>query len=835
MRALKRLFTRLAVESIREDYYAEGSLPFVENLLLDVRYALRVLRKSPAFTVVAFVTLAMAIGANVVVFGVLNAVLLRPLDVSDPQSLYQIRHKQWMTGRLLTASYPAFEDFQQRNTTFSGMAGIYGYSGAALSWRNEVIDVHGDEVSGNYFDLLGVHPELGRFFHAADEHGPDSAPYVVLSDALWRSAFHADRGVVGTTVELNKHPFMVLGVTPAQFHGLELFVWPDYWIPMVNQMQDRSDHLHSRTSIIVTMIGRLKPGVTVQQATENLNAIAAKLADEYPQTDDGQALRLIHPGLYGDAADVIRGFLYSVTVLALLVLLASCANLATLFAARAADRNRELALRVALGSSRRRLMRQLLTEALMLSLIGGVAGFLAADLLLGMLDRWRPTFGGHLALSMDARVYLAALGLTLGSGLLFGMFPARQAWHSSPLQMMKSGPLDSMHPRRLAMRDLLLGTQIAICTLLVTASLVAVRSMIRALHAPLGFQTQGAMLVDVDLRQAELTDEAAIERKKEIIGAMQTIPGVTAVGSVSRQPMSGGMHGIPIFRPGTTEFKLNNAALGSYVFSMSPGYFEASGTRLLDGRDFSWQDTTNTPYVAIVNETLAHKMWGAGPAIGQRFIVRNRLTEVVGVVQDGKYHDMQESPQPVAYLPFTQSGETEGVLVVRSRLAPNEMAAALERTLSAIEPNAPKSVESWPEAMEDVLFPARAATIALGVMGLLGAMLTLTGIFGMATYSVSRRMKELGIRVALGARKAQVMCAAVGRPVVLLGLGSALGLIAGILATRLLRQIAYQANPRDPMVVGGAVLTMALLGIAASAIPVRRALAIDPSELIREE
>ena len=257
--------------------------------------------------------------------------------------------------------------------------------------------------------------------------------------------------------------------------------------------------------------------------------------------------------------------------------------------------------------------------------------------------------------------------------------------------------------------------------------------------------------------------------------------------------------------------------------------------RLLDGRDFSWGDTTTTPYVAIVNETFARKLWGVVPAIGRRFIVRGHLTEVVGVTQDGKYHDMQESPQPVAYLPFLQSGESEGVFVVRSRLAPNEMATALERTLSSVEPNAPISVESWPDALAGALFPARAATTALGVMGLLGAMLAVTGIFGMAAFIVSRRMKELGIRVALGARKMQVMSAALGLPMALLGAGSALGLLAGIFANRLLVHIVYQANPRDPVVVCGAVLTMALLGMAAFAIPARRALAIDPSELMREE
>jgi predicted permease len=817
-----------AVEAVREEYHAEEGLPFVENLLLDIRYALRVLRKSPAFTVVALLTLMLGIGANVVVFGVVNEVLLHPLDVSDPQNLYQLRHKQWTIGRLLTTSYPALEDFRQRNTAFSGMAGVYGYSVARLSWGNAVMHVHGDAVTGNYFDLLGVQPQVGRFFHAVDEHGPDPAPYVVLSDALWRKAFQADRGVVGTTVDLNKHPFTVVGVAPAKFHGAERFVWPDYWAPFVNAGLT----LQSRTVINVTVLVRLKPGVTPQWATDNLNAISAQLGREYPATDDGQPLRLIHPGLIGDEGDVIRGFLYSVTVLALLVLLAACANLATLFAARAADRSRELALRVALGSSRWRLVRQLLTEAVIVSLMGGAAGLLGADLLLGVLNRSQP-FVGQLTVSVDARVYLAGLVLTLGSALLFGMVPAWQTGRSSPLQMMKNGPVGSMHFRRFALRDLLLGAQIAVCTLLVTASLVAVRSMVRALHAPLGFQPQGAMLADSGLGQ--LGDDEVIEKARAMIEAVRGIPGVTAAGTVSRTPFTGGIHGIPIFRPGTTEFKLTNSVLAPYVYQMSPGYLEAAGTRLLEGRDASWHDTSRTPYVAIVNQTFASKMWAGTPAIGQRFIVGRNLTEVVGVAEDGKYHDLEESPQPAVYLPSSQSWQSDTVLVVRSRLTPSQMAAALQRTLSGTEPHEPITVRNWTDDLGDELFPARAATAALGVMGLLAAMLAVTGIFGMAAYSVSRRKKELGIRVALGARRTQVMSAAVGRPIALLGVGSAAGLLAGVFATRLLGQIVYQANPRDPVVVGGAVLTMVLLGVAASAIPAVRALAVDPSKLMREE
>ncbi|HXE10643.1 MAG TPA: ABC transporter permease [Bryobacteraceae bacterium] len=804
------------------------------NLLLDVRYALRVLRKSPAFTVVAVLTLMLGIAANVVVFGVLNAVLLQSLDVRDPASLYQFRHQQWMMGRLITTSYPAFEDFRRRNTTFSGMAAINAYSHVELRWRNSIRNVAGDEVSSDYFNLLGVRPQLGRFFNTAEEHGPDSMPYVVLSDALWRSAFQADPSVIGSIVQINEHPFTVVGVARPRFHGTERFAWPDYWLPIIDRQQlFGADSLHDRAHVAVTVIGRLKPGVTQRQATENLNAIAAELAREYPTTDDGQPLRLIHPGLIGDEGDVIRGFLYGVTILALLVLTAACANLASLFASRVADRSRELAVRVALGSSRRRLVMQLLSEAVLISLIGGAAGLVAASFLLGLMNRWPPAVAAHLAAGIDARVFLEGLTLTLGSALLFGMVPAWQAWRSSPLQAMKSGAAHGTNPRRFALRDLLLGAQIAICTLLVTASLVAMRGMDRALHAPLGFQPQGAMLAEIHL--GEDNAGAAVEKKKAILDAVQTIPGVTGAGAINRTPFTGGLHGIPIFRPGTTEFKLNNSALAPYVFTISPGYFEAARTRLLSGRNVSWHDTANSPHVAVVNQTLAHKMWPETPAIGQHFIVSGNLAEVVGIAEDGKYHDLEESPHAVIYLPLSQNEESETIFVVRSRRTPSEMAAALEHALSAMAPNAPITVQNWSDSLDDQLFPARAATAALGIMGLLAAMLAVTGIFGMAAYGVSRRMKELGIRVALGARTAQVMIAALRRPMMLLGIGSAVGLLSGVLASRLLGQIVYQANPRDPLVVGGAVLTMLLLGIAGAAIPARRALAVDPSKLMREE
>jgi predicted permease len=812
----------------------EKGLSLMQDLLLDVRYAFRGFRKAPAFTLVAVLSIALAIGANGFVFAVLNTVVLRPFEVSDPQSLYQIRYGPRMSGSNLTTSYPAFQDLRRRNTSFTDMIGLWAYSEASLGGRDAGPKLRGVAVSGNYFDMLGVQPQIGRLFQAADERGLNSAPYVVLSDALWRLAFNADPGVVGTTVRLNEQPFTAIGVAGAAFHGTERFWWPDYWIPIVNNLGG-SEYLRNRDGRAVLVIGRLKPGVTPQQATADLNAITAQLAKEYPKTDKAVWVRLIRPGLMGDDGEGIRRFLYSVNVLALLLLAAVCVNLASAFAARAADRSRELAVRVALGSSGLRLIRQLLTEALVITLIGGAAGLTSAGVLLAALNRWPASLGSgyqRLDLDLDPRVYLAGLALTVASALLIGMVPARQAWAGSSLQIIKNGLADPAR-RRLSFRDVLLVAQIAICALLVTASLVAVRGMRRALDgSSAGIKPQGVMLALIDLGGVE--GDRALEKQKEMIEAVRSIPRVTAVGAVRETPMSWPRRVIPVYLPGTTEFTAENQALTAHVFPMSPEYLKAAGTRLLEGRDVSWRDTKETPPVAIVNETFARTMWGHTQAIGQRFVLWERSREVVGVVEDGKYYNLMESPAAAVFVPLAQNTGS-AVLVVRSSLPPTEIAAALRGTLSRVQPNVPVTLRSWPEALERVLYPARAAAFALGVMGLFAVMLAVTGIFGMAAHSVSRRVRELSIRMALGAREAQVVFAAVGRSTVLLGVGSALGLLAAVFGSRLQGRIVYQADPSHPAVLVGAVLAMALIGISGSAIPALRALALDPSRLMRDE
>jgi predicted permease len=806
------------------------------TLLQDIRFAVRQLRKSPGFAITAVVTLALGVGANVVVFSVLNTLVLRPLNVPQPGNLYNIARQEVGVD---TQSYPDYRDYRDRNNTFSGIA-AYNMTIAGIRTGTQVTQNFGFEASGNYFDLLGVRPALGRFFHASDEHGPNSAPYIVLSNKFWHIRFNANPAIVGQQVDVNEHPYTVLGVAPESFNGTEIFMEPDFWAPIVNQQQiDGYSYLDERSNHQAWLVGRLKPGVSAQQATENLNAIASQMTKQYPSADDGLRARLVKPGLMGDVlGGPIHAFLFGIMLLALLVLVAACANLGSIFAARAADRSRELAIRLAVGSTRRRILRQLLTESVVVSVLGGIAGTFLAGTLLQALSRWQPfaAFPIHVPVTPDLLVYAVALLLSLGSGILFGLLPAQQIWRTDAAQVMKSGAGTVTTFRGFALRDALLVVQIALCTLLVTASLVAVRGMQRSLRAPLGVQPQRVVLAHGDLDMANYSAEQVLAAQKRMIDAAKRIPGVTAVGTANSAPPSvlGGDE--RVYRQGTADFRFSNAVQDAKFYSVSPGYLHAAGTKLLAGRDFTWHDDEKAPKVSIVNETFARTMFGRSSAIGKPFLLYGgALIQIIGVVQDGKYQTLTESAQPAMFFPSLQHLDSSTTLVVRSNLAASELAADLQRTLSGVVPEVPFAIQSWPSALGVVYFPAQVAAAALGIMGLLAAMLAITGIFGMAAYSVSKRMKELGIRIAMGAQPAQLMRSALGRPLALLLIGSTAGLVLGALASRLLAQIVYEATPRDPVVMGGVVATMALLGLLATWIPARRALHIDPNRLLHEE
>ena len=819
----------------RERVTAADTRLGLDNLGRDLRYAARQLRRSPGFALTAILTLAVGIGGNVVVFGVLDALLLQPLRVGSAERLYQLEGAH--PGDL-SQSYPDFLDYRARNSTFSDMAD-FRINQVGLSIAGSAVHCWIYEASSSYFDMLGVQPEMGRFFHESDEHGPNSAPFIVLSDGFWRRQFNADPRVVGMTVDLNKHPFTIIGVAPRTFNGTERFLWPDFWMPIINEEQvEGFSFLVKRFHHGTNVIGVLKPGVTPRQATDNLAAVTHQMTREHPNEDDGLTARLVAPGLMGDVlGGPARPFLAAIMVLALLVLLAACVNLAGIFAARAADRTRELAICISIGSTRWRLLRRVLMEAVLISLAGGIAGTLLAAALLGALTRWQPIseFPIHITVVPDLRVYAIALVLTLASGILPGLLPARQIWRTDAMQAMRTGASAAVI-RRLTLRDLLLGVQIAVCALLVTAALVSLRGMERSLHASIGFAPQGAVLATTDMHMGGYSDKSALAQQRRMIEEAARIPGVTAAGTVDEAPLGTGGSSSPVYREGTTDRKVSNSVMPAKFYSISPGYLAAAQTKLLAGRDFTWADGPDTPKVAIVNQYFAHRMFGDAPAVGRHYLWGDGASiEIAGIVEDGKYDSITEEPQAAMFFPLAQENEADTALVVRSALPAAEIAPAVNRIFRSIDASLPVTIQSWPDALALVLFPARVATAALSVMGLLAGLLAVTGIFGMAAYSVSKRMRELGIRMAMGAQRTQLIRSALARPVILLLAGSGLGLAGGLVASRLLSFLVYDATPRDPLVLAGALLTMALVGILATWIPAARAARVNPAQLLREE
>ena len=831
------------VETVKEDYRAERGLQFIETFVRDLRYAIRMLRKSPGFTVVAVVTLAVAIGANAVVFGVTNALILRPLNVPEPQSLYEIERAGDPTA---FESYPDYLDLRDRNRSFDGLA-AFTIASAALDTGDNPAHAWLYDVSGNYFDALRIQPYLGRFFHASDEHGPNSAPYIVLTYAYWHTHFQDDRGVVGRVVRLNQHPFTILGVAPPEFHGTLLFMSPDFFVPIVNQEQvDGVNLLDTRGIrwIFTGAMGHLKPGVAPAQAIADLNSIGSYLEKTYPKDDTKMNFALARPSLYGDVVGPpARAFLAGLMLLAGLILLAACANLGSLFAARATDRSREVALRLALGASRLRILRQLFTEALLISLIGGVAGLWGSVELLRGLSVWQPMplFPIHAAVNPDANVYGVALLLTLASGFLFGAVPVRQVLRTDPYQIVKSGSMAAVG-RRITVRDLLLGAQIAICAVLVTSSMVAVRGLVRSLHDNFGFEPRNVLLMHTVLDMAGYRGDAVPAMQKRMIQAMQTIPGVDAVGLAVWAPLVDRTDYSRVFTDTASDLTPSNATAHALMYIISPEYFHAAGTALLSGRDFTWRDDKNAPRVAVVNPEFARRVFGSVTNAMSRYYKLQDGTriQVVGVAEQGKYGLLTEDPQPVMFFPILQAPLSQTCLVVRSKGLRSDkdtqrLAAAMRIKVRDLDAGLPVYIQTWYEGMQFVLFGPRMATISLGVLGVMGAMLSITGIFGLAAYSVSKRKRELGIRIALGAQPKEVLQAALGRAFKLLAFGSAVGLLLGILASRMLASIVYQATPRDPLVLAGVVLAMLLLGLLATWIPAQRALSIDPLILMREE
>jgi predicted permease len=823
-------------EKYKEEIHRELGGNFMGTVVQDVRFALRILRKSPGFTIAAVLTLALAIGANSVVFGVLNALILRPLNVPHAETLYELQHGNEASSY---QSYPDYLDLRDRNHSIEDLAG-FTVSDASLDTGGDPSRVWMEETSANYFDALQLKPYLGRVYDSADDHGPNSAPYIVLSYAYWQDNFQSDRGVVGRVVRLNKHPYTIIGVAPPEYRGSLVFFNAALFVPIVNHSQFGTEDLNDRkTRWVFMLLGHLKAGVTPAQAVADLNAVGAQIDRTYPHDNGKLTFTLARPNLYGDyLGRPIKAFMAALMMLSGLILLAACANLGSLFAARAADRSREIALRLALGSSRKRILRALITEAMLISLVGGGIGLTGSVILLRALSAWHPftRWPMHMPVTPDAKVYAVAVLLALASGLLFGAVPVRQVLGTNPYEVVKAGTT-ARAGRRLGIRDVLLVMQIAICGVLVTSSLVALRGLARSLHADFGFDVHNSMLVEADSTMVGYKGDRAAQMERRMSDGIAAIPGVESVGMIDHLPLGEGGGDSLVYADATTDLRTPNAADHPYKFSISSTYLHAAGTALLYGRGFTEHDDKSAPPVALVNQRFARKLFGSVQnALGKHFkLPDGTRLQVVGAVEDGKYYNLTEDPATAIFVPILQSPSDWTTLVVHSNRDPQQLSEAIRIKLREMDRELPVYIETRYKDLDTDLFPARMATLSLGVMGVMGAMLSITGIFGMAAYSVSKRMKELGIRMALGAQRREVLGAALGRAMKLLAFGSAAGLGLGLLASRVLAFVVFEATPRDPMVLAGVVLAMALLGLVATWVPAQRALSINPMTLLREE
>ena len=811
----------------------------MQRLLLDLRLAFRRLRNSPGFAVVAILTLALGIGANTAVFSVINQIVLRPLPVKNGSELVSLNES--LGGTVYPSlSYPNYRDLRDRNTVLAGLVG-YRILPASLGLPGSSQRLWGYMVTGNYFDVLGVSAVRGRLFTAADDVRPGGHPIAVISYPCWQQRFGGDPGAVGRTVKFNGMDFTIIGIAPRGFFGTELFFTPEVFFPMMmqKQLEGGSGNLESRSMSNTFVAGRRKPGVTVAQAQAAFDALARRLAEEYPKDDAGMKIVLSKAGLAGDyIRGPVLGFTSALFGVSCLVLLVACTNLASMLLARASDRRKQIAVSLAIGAARWHLIRQLLTESLVVAMAGGAGGALVALWITDALSHWQPPIDFPLRMSVepDIRVFLFALAISAGTTLIFGLVPAFQATRGDLLPALKNEAITEKW-RHWHLRDYLVAGQIAMSVLLMACSVLVVRSLQRALEAPVGYNPRGAVTVSFDLNVQGYNEERGREFQKRLLERVRALPGLESVALVDFLPLTLNADSSSIFVEGRPVAKVTEAPI-AYSYAVSPDYFRTMQTRVLKGREFDARDSKDAKPVAVVNRAFARQLMRDEDPIGKRFRTKmdGRPIEIVGVAEDGKYFSLTEVQKPAVWTPIEIWYSPNVSLVARTPGNPTAALGEIRQAVRDLDPSvALYSVGTLAEQLDLALFPARLAAGALGAFGLLAAILAATGIYGTMAYAVSRRTREIGIRMAVGAGQGDVLEIVAKRALILIACGTTLGLGAAVVAGQLLGKVLYGVEPSSPFTY--ATVFAAILGIAAIAcwVPARRAIRIDPLRALRQE
>ncbi len=836
----------------------------METLFQDLRYGFRTFLKNPGFAAVAILSLALGIGANTAIFSFVNAVLLRPLPVTSPDELMFV-----FSGRsdspFITASYPDYVDFRDRNEVFTDMA---CFSGVAVSLASDDRTdlVQGAIVSGNYFDVLGVRPVQGRAFSPEEDQTPGTHPVLVASYALWQQRFGGDPSFVGKTLALNGRIFTVIGIAPPGFNGAAVGDTIDFYVPMMMQSlirpprggfsgEQNADMLKRRGPRWLDMVGRLRPGVSEDQAQVAMSTLASQLEQAYPDTNRGWIATLFpvskgDPGLRSDVLPV-AGLLLSVVGLVLLI---ACFNVANLLLSRATTRRKEISIRLALGASRFRLIRQMMTESVLLSMMGGAVGLLLALWITDLLEKINPpanVISIKLDLSPDVSVLSFTLGLSIVTGLIFGLVPALQASKPDLIPALKDENATVGHgTRRLNLRSLFVIGQVGISLVLLIAAGLFLRSLKNAQAINPGFTTDKVLVMPLDINLLKYTKPQGRTFYGQVIEKVEALPGVQSATLARVVPLSGGGRTTNVFiqgqEPASNARTVDGASsddsnrtntVNANVVGFR--YFETLGIPFLRGRDFTGDDREGSPGVVIVNESFARRFWKDEDPVGKRVSTRGAqgpFFEVIGVVANGKYITLGEEPRSMMYMPLLQNHETGMTLHVRTSPDPESLAAAVRSEVQSLEKNLPISgIRTMADQMSSSLFPAKMGAILLAIFGSLALLLASVGLYGVMGYSVARRTREIGIRMALGAGRNDVLKMVLKEGMTLVGIGIILGLGAAWFATQLLASFLYGVSVTDPFTFAGVSLLLSGVALVASFVPARRATRVDPLVALRYE
>jgi predicted permease len=814
----------------------------MQTLWQDLRYGIRMLIKRPGFTLIAVFTLALGIGANTAIFSLVNTALLRPLPVEDPERLVSINGAS-LSGEqnLPVISYPNYRDYRDRNDVLEGML---AYRLAPVSVSNKGVNerVWSLLATGNYFDLLGVKPALGRYFTMEDDKAVGAHPVVVLTYACWQNRFSGDPQIIGKTILVNGRDFTIIGVAARGFQGSEIGYRPEVWFPikMQPQIEPGTNSLEIRDDSNFFVQGRLKRGVTRSQAEERLRGIAVQLAKEFPKENEGFTVTLTPPGLFGSmlrgSVMVFSGVLMGVVGL---VLLLACTNLANLLLARATERRKEIAVRLAIGARRGRLIRQLLTESILLAFLGGALGLLLAYWMVDAIMAFKPPLDIPLStdLYIDGRVLLFAFLTSTATGVVFGLLPALQSTRQDLVPALKNEVSLGGH-RRSWLRNGLVVLQVSLSLLLLICAGLVLRGFQRAQWINPGFTPQRSLQLSFDLNLQGYDGARVQSFKQQLLTRVRALPGVESAGIGNYVPLSLNMNTNSVYIEGQPEQRGANAP-STLRGRAASGFISALGSRLLEGRDFSDQDLETKQRFALVNASFARRFWPGQSTIGKRFSTQSAAGpwfEIIGVVEDGKYFSLSEAQQLFVYLPLSPDDGDFLSMIVRTTGDPRQLLAPIRKEFQTLDAALPVyNVKTMEEHMALPLFPARIAAALLGGFGLLALFLASIGIFGVMSYAVSQRTREIGVRMALGAQRSSILRLVIGQGGRLVMLGLCLGFIAALAGTRLLTSLLYGVSALDAVAFGGTSLLLALVALLACYFPARRATKIDPMIALRSE